>query len=670
LETGRTDVVGVANGFLPSATTTTAGDILVVDDVGFHALQWPARWTVVDSKHGLAGSVNRIESVDGRTYVLTSSGAFVTEIGDAQFRQLAWTDYEAWDMLVLDDGNILFADSYQIKLISPEGQITIVDDRTTARLFLPSRFDKDIVYVGSEFGIQVLRRQNGAWRAIFKLEDMDNLTVTQIVEATPSELWIGSTRGGVRRINIDDITSETADITMMTAADGIDYGSLPEGAYIYQIDGEMLASTSAGIFHWKGERFEPDSLNGLADLRTPGKTVEFAIKDNELWAYHFNRLFQFSGAWSEEDVSGLRIGAISSIDFVDNRVLVGGLGSILLLNPDAVTAPTPNAPLNLTAASLYKAVEGNLVVESVSFDSITISSRDERLNLRFSLPDFRKPDDVRYRTRLSPAEANYSPWSETSQQSFVKLAPGEYSLQVLGRDSSGRVADLTIPITVMPQWFETTTLRALAFALIFILAYFSVIQLAKRRSRILALERDQLEEIVAERTRALQSANRQLDKMAHLDGLTQIPNRRRLESYLEDVRLHCVEHGRVMALAIIDVDRFKEFNDTFGHQAGDSLLIDLAKLLSRNLRRAEDLVARYGGEEFLVVLPGADPDTALRVIEEMREKVAASELNVTISAGLHVTLPLDDTQMSDLIKTADEALYRAKSEGRNRVMVG
>ncbi len=155
--------------------------------------------------------------------------------------------------------------------------------------------------------------------------------------------------------------------------------------------------------------------------------------------------------------------------------------------------------------------------------------------------------------------------------------------------------------------------------------------------------------------------------MAHLDGLTQIPNRRRLDAYLDDVWRQCVDRNRMMAIAIIDVDHFKKYNDTHGHQAGDELLVKLAQTLSSNLRRAEDLVARYGGEEFLVVLPGAEEHTAQEVIEEMRSQVEVSDMGITISAGVHANMPHNAMPLKDMIESADRALYQSKSQGRNRV---
>ena len=141
--------------------------------------------------------------------------------------------------------------------------------------------------------------------------------------------------------------------------------------------------------------------------------------------------------------------------------------------------------------------------------------------------------------------------------------------------------------------------------------------------------------MVEERTEALRLANRRLDAMAHLDGLTQIPNRRRLDEYLEESWNRCLGQERSLALIMLDVDHFKRFNDNFGHQAGDDLLVALAERLAAQLRRSEDLVARYGGEEFLAVLPGADADAA----REVAEAIAA----------------------------ADSALYAAKHGGRDRV---
>lgn len=180
-------------------------------------------------------------------------------------------------------------------------------------------------------------------------------------------------------------------------------------------------------------------------------------------------------------------------------------------------------------------------------------------------------------------------------------------------------------------------------------------------------------------TRKLDEANRQLMRLSSADGLTGIANRRRFDETLLKEWRRCAREARPLALLLIDVDFFKPFNDNYGHQAGDECLKAVARALSQTLRRPSDLAARYGGEEFAVILPGTDEAGALAVAEALRAAVQQmgiahrySEVApvVTISVGLACRTPKpgDETGFIGLLKDADTALYRAKSEGRNRVV--
>lgn len=668
LKTGVADVFRVSDGFVSDVVKTSSGNVLSVDDLGFTSVRWPARWRSIDSRLGLTGSITAIRSHNDRTYVLTSSGAFATDPGYERFQRLSWTDYEAWDMLVLDSAEILFADSYEIKLIGTDGSIRSLDDNTTARVFKQSRFDPDLVYVGTEFGIQILKRSEEGWRSVLNKTDMTNLTVSQIVERSPEEIWIGTERGGIQRLEIESLNWKVH-VTPVGAELGLEYGDRLEGAYLYEMNGKMLASTDKGLFRYNVEQFEPYQVGNSDVLNDTGRTLELASDGEDLWAFYYDRLFHLDelNRWTEEDISQLIKGAMTVIEFIDGRVLIGGMGSIMTYDGQASTHSHQAGQLKLTYAEVSGAERQP---QRLPLSNISVSTADERLTLRYALTEFERPEAVRYRTRLAPVENAYSSWTDSGQQSFLNLQPGSYLLLVQASSDDDNLASLEVPFTVKPQWYETSMAQIVLFFLLMVLMYFAVRALAGRRTRLLKLENELLEQKVTERTRALQSANQQLDRMAHLDGLTQIPNRRRLDSYLEDVRMQCADRGRVMALALIDVDHFKRFNDTHGHQAGDTLLVELAKLLSRNLRRAEDLVARYGGEEFLVVLPGADAGSALEVIESMRRHVEESELGVTVSAGLHVHTPDQNTAVETMIEKADQALYSAKHAGRNRVVTG
>jgi diguanylate cyclase (GGDEF)-like protein len=167
-----------------------------------------------------------------------------------------------------------------------------------------------------------------------------------------------------------------------------------------------------------------------------------------------------------------------------------------------------------------------------------------------------------------------------------------------------------------------------------------------------------------------------LERLAQLDGLTGIANRRRFDEALETEWSRCARHAMPLSLIIADVDHFKHFNDTYGHGAGDKCLRSIASILQENAARPGDLAARYGGEEFVLLLPFTVHQGAIKVAERLRAQVADSHTmatqsnarrRVTISAGCATTVPGNDKDPASLLRAADEMLYKAKHEGRNRV---
>jgi diguanylate cyclase (GGDEF)-like protein/PAS domain S-box-containing protein len=176
----------------------------------------------------------------------------------------------------------------------------------------------------------------------------------------------------------------------------------------------------------------------------------------------------------------------------------------------------------------------------------------------------------------------------------------------------------------------------------------------------------------------LETANSQLEQLATLDGLTQVPNRRSFDEYLEQEWHHALREQCSLSLILCDVDFFKAYNDTYGHQAGDRCLQQVATLIKQHLKRSTDMVARYGGEEFALILPhtpqqGAsflfrDIQTSLHqlAIPHQRSQVADW---VTISAGIASIIPQIPDQSSTLVKRANQALYQAKAVGRDRAII-
>ena len=169
-----------------------------------------------------------------------------------------------------------------------------------------------------------------------------------------------------------------------------------------------------------------------------------------------------------------------------------------------------------------------------------------------------------------------------------------------------------------------------------------------------------------------------LENQALVDALTGIPNRRRLEEYLDVAWRQSLRTAEPLSALMFDVDHFKAYNDHYGHQAGDECLRAVARALEDARRRGTDLVARYGGEEFVAILPSARGDSLLEVAESYRAAVealgiphprSAAGACVTVSVGAATILPEDGFEPAELVRRADIALYRAKETGRNRVVM-
>lgn len=171
-------------------------------------------------------------------------------------------------------------------------------------------------------------------------------------------------------------------------------------------------------------------------------------------------------------------------------------------------------------------------------------------------------------------------------------------------------------------------------------------------------------------------ANRKLEALSITDSLTGLANRRHFDQVLLDEWSRGQRQGHSVALLLLDVDWFKNFNDLYGHQAGDVCLRSVATALQAKARRAGDLAARYGGEEFAMIVPEMDAEAALALADSIRMAVheiaqahAGSPIGkVTVSLGVAVMAPTPDTQPDALVLAADRALYRAKDLGRDRVV--
>ena len=166
---------------------------------------------------------------------------------------------------------------------------------------------------------------------------------------------------------------------------------------------------------------------------------------------------------------------------------------------------------------------------------------------------------------------------------------------------------------------------------------------------------------------------KKMEEMATTDGLTNLPNHRTFQNRLSEMLYRAERHSKPLSVVLLDIDKFKAVNDTYGHPVGDKVLQRMAKVLAGSIRKV-DVVARYGGEEFVMVLEETDGRGALLLSERVRQEMASQimksdkgSFRVTISLGI-ASYPADGTEKEVLVDLSDQALYAAKESGRNRTV--
>jgi diguanylate cyclase (GGDEF)-like protein len=198
-----------------------------------------------------------------------------------------------------------------------------------------------------------------------------------------------------------------------------------------------------------------------------------------------------------------------------------------------------------------------------------------------------------------------------------------------------------------------------------------IVALIERQERFAFLQ----ELLVAHQTVELDRLNRALDRMSREDPLTTLANRRAFDDALNQEWERAKREQQSIALLYMDVDFFKLYNDTYGHNIGDVCLRRVAQTLKQALRRPADLAARYGGEEFVVLLPNTNVDGAIDVAQRIIKHIDALALphsrsktapHVTLSIGITFTVPQKQTTLTEFLAKADSALYKAKENGRHQ----
>lgn len=519
-------------------------------------------------------------------------------------------------------------------------------DRRYVRTFatregLPNEFmttifedSKGAVWFGGFGGLS--RYDNGGFTNYTTREGLVGSYVRSIYEDRDGTLWIGTYNEGVSRFKDGRFVN-------YTAANGL-YNN---GVFAIEEDarGNFWISSNRGIYRVKRQELN-DFANGKAARIN---SVGYGTQD---------------GMLSTECNGGRQPASITD---KDGRFWFPTQDGVVIVEPD-------NEKYNTLPPSV---VIESATVEREAMDirnGLTIEPGLKNVEINFAGISLIKSDQIKFRYMLEGHDPGWIDADTRRTAYYSFLPPGDYRFRVKAANSDNiwNEEGASLPLVLKPFFYQTNlfyALCALGAAVVLFSAWKVSVLRFQSRERELA-------RLVAEKTEALRMANEELRHLAHSDELTAVANRRRFDEFLGDEWRRAIRFKSEISLVLLDIDHFKLFNDTYGHQAGDECLKSVAAALKTTIHRPTDLLARFGGEEFAMVLGGTDSAGALQVAEHALAKVnslripheqSATAAFVTISAGVATTIPVTGMSESDFLKAADQALYRAKAGGRNRI---
>lgn len=674
LPSRRFSAIAVGNGFIPEVIVDDDGALLGVDDQGLIRLEWPYRWLRYGKSDGVEGAIYAQHRIGEDLYLASGAGVYRTPFAegrlDAPLTREDWTLNEAWFVLQ-DAAGLLLAESRTLNRIA-NGRATVISkDDLYPRTLLLDPADPTLLWVGSEFGPVLLRREGTGYSEVGRHGRAPWLTSS--LAPTAEGILFGSDKGGAALATLDAREAAGFRLRRFGAADGLRYGGDNVATVSALPDGPVV-STEVGLFRYRAGRFVEDTLDGLGDMLDVGEVVAIvpaANGDRWAWSYHTVYRRAASGPWQVALHARPEDGPfLSLLALADGGALIAANGVLVRYLHGNGKTPAVAARDSASRATL-KVARARLNRGGGEVTSLPLEGAPEFLmrggSLEFdlALTDFSGAGDKRYQFRL---EGFDDAWSDVGAQPSVRifsLPPGRYTLHLRAKVGNAAVVGEPYTFEVVPRWYERAWFIPALVALTGLIVVFALILRQRRRLAALRSRNTELDALVRARTRDLEQLNFSLQDLADRDGLTGIANRRKFDAFLQKAAQRAQADASPLGLALIDVDHFKAYNDSHGHQAGDDALIRVAGCLTESVR-GDTLVARYGGEEFAIVAPGCGLEDIQHLAERIRAHVAQSSLGMTVSIGVSELRPGEP--VADGLARADAALYQAKSAGRDRVV--
>lgn len=651
------------------------GAVWVSGESGIARLRWSLPWTRFGRLHGLSGRVFDSTWYDGRLWVASMGvwSAPPSAAGTPMFSQQQWPhrDLETFALEGTSTG-LLIGDRYGLSVLDP-GQtqprplLAAVLGDSVIKL-LPSAFDSRRMFALAKDRIIVLGQRDERWQVAAQWKT-NIKAIDGLYELAAGELWAGDAGGGAQRWRFNPDSGQLLTDQRYGDAQGLPVVA-GQGTRLFRSDGVLYAISAGQVRRLQGEQFVAAELPLLTGLHAPAELEgednaqgSFAWTAKQLW-------WRKPGAatFGLQQVSDSRVPGFMGVALhTDGQLRVVTRDGVLQLDPAAAESAATSSQARLDRIELQRP-DHPPVLLPLSPQTLQHLPAGAGLALRFGIRSMEP--EVEFRYRMLGHHDDWSPWAAGRELTYQRLPAGAYTFQLQARVLGGLPTEAVgYQLQVAPFWYQRGWVLA-AFAAAGVLFVLMVVRL---RTRAVNARNRLLEQKIGERTAELQSANARLSLLAITDGLTGIANRHAMEKALPRAWQLCAKLQQPLAVMMIDVDHFKQFNDTHGHHTGDLQLRRVAQTLAAQVSGADELVARYGGEEFVLILPGCDQQAALARGERLRSAVeqvtGAAGQRVTISIGVAVCIPVLEEDPVALVRCADQALYRGKRGGRNCVQI-
>ena len=690
---------------------STSSDLVMLDSS--KDLNNPSH-TYIDPQHGLPSDVTGAVLVDRdeSLWIGMRGGGLVRRLGHGEW--LSWkkadglSNDSVWSVLHDESGRLWVGTNGGLDIFATDGKIAHTwnaqSGLTGDSVYALVRAESGLVFAGTApSGVNRLSPEGQLLRSYGPSAGLVSEQVNGLAIDHDNRLWVAAAGGCFRsRSSIDSIDLKF---------DRIDIPRVPAHAYFYEArvdeNGVVWIVTSNGLARFDGSNWrvftKADGLKaddlvaltighgqfwiayrdalGISRLQFQGDKVqvtnvtqEEGLSSDLIYALAFDRAGHL---WVSTDngVSVLEDGRWRHFGMEDGLIWDDGNDHALSIDSDDdVWIGTSRGlsrwaslpfPIPIAASPVVLTSIQGVAQEYQATDSPVLSHAQNTLSIQFSGLNYSSESRTVYRYRLLGSK---NKWTETREKSvhYEGLPGGDYVFEVIAAGPNGLWSPVParFAFSVRPPWWLTWWFLSACV----LVALWLASVLWRFRVRTLVAQKELLEKQVIERTAELRESHRQLEEIAYYDSLTALPNRRMFSEQFRSRLAISRRHGTPFALLLIDLDTFKQTNDSFGHDAGDAVLVASGELL-RAAVRDSDFVARLGGDEFAILLVSPTDQAGVemvcgRIIASFEGGIPFHDSTLSASCSVGVSVfPADGDTQESLYKSADLALYESKRAG-------